>query len=306
MIRRTPLVAPGGQAGARLGSGVVLKLESAQRTGSFKLRGAAAAVAGLSDAERAVGVITSSAGNHGAGMALVCSRAGIQLTVVVGQGAPEVKRSAIAALGAELVIEGADYDEAERAARELARRRGARFVSPYDDEDVMHGNGGGVAAELLEQAPDLARVLVPIGGGGLAAGMAAALAPRGIAVVGVQPATNCAMHDSLACGRPLVDYQGGPTIADALAGGCGERTFRLCAFHLDSVALVTEAEIRGAVAFLYREVGVIAEPSAAVGVAVLLAGTARAAPTGTTAVVVSGANIDPDLLDQILAEPGLG
>jgi len=304
VIRRTPLVAPGGAAGARLG-GAVLKLESAQRTGSFKLRGAAAAVAALTDGERAAGVVTASAGNHGAAMALVCGRAGVRLTAVVGATAPQVKRAAIVALGAELVVEGADYDEAEQAARELARARGARFVSPFDDDDVIAGNGGGVAAELLEQVPELARVVVPIGGGGLVAGLAAALAPRGVSVIGVQPAANCAMHDSLAGGRALIDYRGGPTVADALAGAVCERTYRICALHVESIALVSEADIRRAVGFLYREVGVIAEPSAAVGVAGFLAGAVTPARTGTTVVVISGANIDPDLLDAILAEPSI-
>lgn len=300
MIRRTPLVAAAGAAGLR---GALLKLECLQRTGSFKLRGAAAAVAALTDRERAAGVVTASAGNHGAAMALVCRRAGVRLTAVVGRAAPEVKRAAIAALGAELVVDGADYDEAERSARELARARGARFVSPFDDDDVIAGNGGGVAAELLAEAPDLARVLVPIGGGGLAAGLARALAPRGVTVIGVQPETNCAMHDSLAAGRPLTDYAGGPTLADALAGACGSRTYEICARHLDSVALVAEADIRRAIAALYREAGVVAEPGAAVGVAALMTGAVRPAPAGTTVAVVTGANIDPDLLDRILAEP---
>ena len=300
MIRRTPLVAAAGAA--RLG-GALLKLECLQRTGSFKLRGATAAVAALSDRERAAGVVTASAGNHGAAMALVCRRLGVRLTAVVGRTAPEVKRAAIAALGAELVVEGADYDEAERAARELARARGARFVSPFDDDDVIAGNGGGVAAELVGEVPDLARVLVPVGGGGLAAGLAQALAPRGVTVIGVQPETNCAMHDSLVAGRALTDYQGGATLADALAGACGARTYEICARHLDSVALVAEEDIRRAVAALYRDAGVVAEPGAAVEIAAIMTGAVRPAPAGTTVVVVTGANIDPDLLDRILAEP---
>lgn len=298
MIRETPVVAAGAPVGAR----VLLKLENLQRSGSFKLRGATAAVAALSGAERAAGVVAASAGNHGAGLALACARAGVRCTVVLGASAPAVKRAAIAALGAELLIEGADYDEADVVAQELARKRGARYVPPFDDDVVIAGNGGSLAEEIRAQVPDLARVFVPIGGGGMAAGMAAALAPRGITVIGVQPEANCAMHDSLAEGRALIDYRGGPTAADALAGAICERTYAICARHLESVALVSEQAIRRAVAYLYREIGTIAEAGGATAVAGLLSGVVSPARTGTTVVVVSGANIDGDLLDQILAE----
>jgi len=304
MIRTTPLVAPAGAAAARLGSSVALKLENLQRTGSFKLRGAAAAVAALPASRRAAGVVAASAGGHGAGMALACARAGVRCTVVVGATSPEVKRAAIAALGAELIVEGADYDQAEAAARALARERGAHFVSPFDDDDVIAGNGGTLAAELAGQVADLARVVVPVGGGGLIAGLANALAPRGVSIIGVQPELNCAMHESLARGREVTDYRGRPTIADALAGDavCA-RTFDACARHVESIALVSEADIRRAVAFLYRKVGTIAEPSGAVAVAGFLAGAVSPARSGITVAIVSGGNIDPDLLDDILAGP---
>jgi threonine dehydratase len=298
VIRRTPVVA----AGLRVGERVLLKLENLQRTGSFKLRGATAAVAALSAAERSAGVVTASAGNHGAGLALACAEAGVRCTVVVGTSAPAVKRAAIAALGAELLVEGADYDEADLVAKDLARARGARHVPPFDDDVVIAGNGGALARELREQVPDLARVILPIGGGGMAAGLSAKLAPRGITVVGAQPEANCAMHDSIAQGRALTDYRGGPTIADALAGAICERTHAICARHLDSIALVSEEAIARAVAYLYREIGTIAEPGGAAALAALLDAKATAAPAGTTAVIISGANIDGDLLDRILSE----
>ncbi|HWM85164.1 MAG TPA: pyridoxal-phosphate dependent enzyme [Kofleriaceae bacterium] len=297
MIRKTPLVRPGG----RLGASVALKLENLQRTGSFKLRGATSAVAALAPDVRAAGLVAASAGGHGAGMALACARAGVRCTVVVGASSPAVKRAAIAAAGAELIVAGADYDEAEAAARRLARERGAHFVSPFDDDDVIAGNGGTLADELLEQAPDMARVVAPVGGGGLIAGLARKLAPRGVSVVGVQPETNCAMFQSLARGGPVLDYRGGPTVADALAGDAVcQLTYDICARHVESIALVADADIRRAVAFLYREVGTVAEPSGAASVAAMLAGAVAPADSGTTVLVISGGNIEPDLLDEIL------
>lgn len=303
MVRVTPLVVPPPAAG--LGA-VRLKLENLQRTGSFKLRGAVRAVASLSEADRRTGVVAASAGNHGAAMALACRGARVAITVVVSRAAPEVKRAAIAALGAALVVDGADYDEAEAIARDLAARRGAHFVSPFDDEDVIEGNGGDLARELLAQAPDLARVVVPVGGGGMVAGLARALAPRSVSVVGVQPAANCAMRDSLESGRALTTYDGGATIADALAGAVCERTYQACAQHRVEVAVVSEDELRRAVALLYHQVGTIAEASGAAAVAGLMTGAVRAAPGGVTVAVVSGGNIDAELLDVIVGDQGGG
>jgi threonine dehydratase len=302
VIRRTPLYRPSGPAGERLGPGVALKLENLQRTGSFKLRGAVRAVAALSQAQRAVGVVAASAGSHGTAMSLACAAAGVPLTVVVSEVAPMVKRAAIAAHGAELLVRGAGYDEAEAAAIALAAERGAFFVSPFDDDHVIAGNGGDLAAEILDQAADVSRVIVPLGGGGMAGGLGAALAPRGVSVIGVQPETNCAMYHAVAAGEPVADYRGGPTLADALAGdGVARRNVELCARHLASIALVSEPDIRAAIAFLYREAGTVAEASGAVGVAALLAGKVAPAGAGTTVVIVSGGNIEPDLLDEILA-----
>jgi threonine dehydratase len=281
---------------------VRLKLENLQRTGSFKLRGAVRAVAALSAEDRAAGLVAASAGNHGAAMALACRAERVAITVVVSRAAPEVKRAAIAALGANLLVDGADYDEAEGIARALAVQRGARFVSPFDDEEVIEGNGGDLARELLVQAPDLARVVVPVGGGGMIAGLARVLVPRGVEVVGVQPEVNCAMRDSLRQGRALTTYVGGATIADALAGAVCERTTRICAQHRVEVAVVSEDALRRAVAMLYHQVGTIAEASGATAVAGLMTGAVRAAPVGVTAVVVSGGNIDAELLDEIVAQ----
>ncbi len=294
LVRVTPLV-----FGA-LGPAVGLKLENLQRTGSFKLRGAVRAVAGLTPAERKSGVVAASAGNHGAGMALACRDAAVALTVVVPEGAPEVKRGAIAAAGARVVQRGATYDEAEAAAREMAHHKGARFVSPFDDEHVVEGNGSDLAREILEQAPEVARVVAPVGGGGLIGGLGRVLAPRGVEVIGVQTEVNCAMFESLRGGRALTRYQGRPTIAEGCEGAVAEMTFDLARRHVREVALVSEAAIRRAVAWLYRAAGTIAEPTGAVAVAGFLAGDVAPAPSGKTVVVVSGGNIDPGALDRIL------
>ncbi len=311
LVRRTPLVpAPA------LGKGVWLKLESLQLTGSFKLRGACLALDALGAAERARGVVAASAGNHGQGVALAGVHLGVHTCVVVPTTTPEVKKRAIAAFGAIVIEEGQSYDEAEAAARRHARETGAVFLSPFDDANVIRGNGGTLGEEIRAQLPDVARVIAPVGGGGLIGGLAAALAPAGVAVLGVQPVVNCAMHDSLAGGRALTVYQGGETVAEGCEGATAEQTYELCRRHGVRIGLVSEAAIRRAVAFAYRKLGVICEPTAAVAIAGVLEGVVPgagpAAPgaarvgaaPGPTVIVVTGGNVQPQRLDEILrAEP---
>jgi len=289
LARVTPLVeAPA--LGARL------KLESLQRTGSFKLRGAAVALASLDGAERARGVVTASAGNHGLGIACAARALGVRARVLVPSTSPQVKRDAIASFGASLEVVGANWEEAERAARAEAERTGAVFVSPFDDERVIDGNGRWLAEELRAQAPEVDTVLVPVGGGGLCGGLAQAL--DGVRVIGVQPRANCAMHDSLALGRALTSYQGGKTACEGLEGPVAERTFRL-ARALAGIVLVEEEAILAAVAFAYRRLGLLVEPSAAVGLAALQQGLVP--PSPRTCVVITGGNVEPELLDEALA-----
>jgi len=304
LVRRTPVVRlPGSRADEAAGH-IALKLESLQRTGSFKLRGAAAKLAGLSAEDRARGVVASSAGNHGAGLALAARELGSTAKVVIPEGTPATKRERIARLGAEVIVRGSGYDDAEVAARALAERDGSVFVSPFDDEVVIEGNGGSLADELREQVTDLRRVVCPVGGGGLIGGLARRLAPHGVSVFGAQPENNCAMHDSLAEGRALTVYEGKPTLAEGCEGAVSERTYALAAEFVDGIGLVSEAAIRRAVAYLYRVGGVVAECSAAVAMAAVLEGAVRPAPQGTTVVVVTGGNIDSDLLDEILRSEG--
>jgi threonine dehydratase len=278
--------------------GAWLKLENLQTTGSFKQRGAAVQLARLA-ASGARAVVAASAGNHGLGVAFVAARLGLAATVVVPEPTPRIKRDGIARLGATVQLGGAGYDEAERIARALAAERGLPFSSPYDDEDVIDGNGRWLAAELLAARPTLARVVVPVGGGGLAGGLGSLLAPRGVEVIGVQPRANCAMARSLELGRALTDYVGGATVCEGLAGATAERTFTLVRAHLARVVLVDEEQVLDAVAFAWRALGLTIEPSAAVVIAAVRAGLV--AVDGETALVISGGNVDAELLDRALA-----
>lgn len=292
LCRVTPLVYAGPL-------GCFLKLESLQATGSFKLRGAAVKLARLAPEARARGVVAASAGNHGLGVARAAAALGIAATVVVSRGAAAVKRAGIARLGAEVIPSTGDYAQAEREAIELARSSGRAFLSPFDDDDVIEGNGAWLAEELLGQHPGLARVVVPVGGGGLCGGLGRVLAPRGVAVIGVQPRVNCAMKESLDGGRALVDYQGGETLCEGLEGAVSVRTFELARAHLSSIVLVDEAEVLAAIAFAWRVLGVVAEPSAAVVVAAALSGRLQA--EDDTVLVLTGSNLDDELLDRALA-----
>jgi threonine dehydratase len=292
LVRRTPLVyAPA--------LGCWLKLESLQATGSFKLRGAALKLARLSAEERARGVVTASAGNHGLGVAYAARALGVPATVIVSRGAAQVKREGIARLGAEVRASTGDYAAAEAEARALAASTGRTFVSPFDDDDVIDGNGAWLAEELAAAHARLGRVVVPVGGGGLAGGLARVLGPRGVAVVGVQPSANRAMHDSLALGRALTTYDGAATLAEGLEGPVAERTFALCRAHIERIVLVGEEELLAAIAFAYRALGLLVEPSAAVVLAAARAG--RVELEDDTVLVVTGANVDGALVDRALA-----
>ncbi len=289
LVRQTPLL-------PWPGAGLVAKLENLQRTGSFKLRGAWTKLSRLPEARRAAGVVTASAGNHGAGLALAAAELGITARVVIPEGTPGVKRSKIAAQGAQLVVHGAGYDEAAAHALALALEMGATWVSPYDDEDIIEGNGSSLARELLSQMPAVARVVAPVGGGGLVAGLARVLVPRGVEVVGAQPSNNCAMYESLRLSRALTEYNGAATVAEGCEGAVAERTYRLIAEHGVRIVLASEDAIERSVARAYREMAQVVECSAGVAVAV-----AAALPTiDNTVVIVSGGNIDDDELDSIL------
>ena len=294
LTRVTPLV-PAAALGRRTGADVWLKLENLQRTGSFKLRGAAARLAALALDVGSGGsaapkrVIAASAGNHGLGVAFAARAFGVQATVLVSAQAPEIKRAGIAALGAQVEVAGATYDEAEAEARRRADADpGLVFVSAFDDDHVIAGNGGLLAREILAQLPDVQSIVVPVGGGGLAGGIGVEVVPRGIQMLGVSPEANCAMRRSLDDGKAYTTYAGAPTLAEGLEGAVSERTFAMAKDYFPDIALVSELAIRQAIVYAYRSLGILCEASAAPALAALLE-DASAVRGRRTVVVISAA-----------------
>jgi len=275
-----------------LGADVHIKWECDQTTGSFKLRGALNKLRRLSVEDRARGVVSASTGNHGLAISHAARLEGVGLILFLPETVADIKRKRIEAMGVDVEVNGASCDKAEAIAREFAGRAGRVFVSPYNDWDIVFvaGTAG------LELAEDLARfdeVLVPVGGGGLIAGIAVFLKSfrPGVRIVGVEPETSAFMAASLAAGR-LVEIDERPTIADAVAGGIepGSITFPLCRDHVDAIDVVPESLVARAMAIVYEHHGRMIEGAGALPFAALLH-----APAGrkgrTVAAVVSGANI---------------
>lgn len=280
---------------------VRLKLECFQPTRSFKVRGAFNALLAVGPALRARPILAASAGNHGLGVALACRTLGARAIVFVPQGAPEIKVRRIRELGATVRVIGGSYDDAECAAAEAAGAGEGRLIHPFDDAAVIGGQGT-VGLEIVARWPDVADVGVPVGGGGLLAGVGAALAEAGgRRVWGVQSERTRAMHDAFRAGHP-VPTTVLPTLADGLAGGVTEASYRRARAVTREIALVPEAAVADAVRALYRHHGVVAEGSAAVAVAAILEGVIT--PGGPTALVISGGNIDARRLAGILAGGG--
>jgi threonine dehydratase len=281
---------------------VWLKLECVQTTGSFKLRGAFNAA--LAHLERHGGsappLVTASAGNHGRALALAAEQLRLALTVFVPADVPRAKTRAIEAHGATLVLER-DYDAAEAAARAHARRTGATFISPYNDRDVIAG-AGTVALEAIAALSEIGSFVVPVGGGGLASGIGVVLktAPAPIRMIGVETDASHAFHASLAAGR-ITHIDPKPTLADGLSGNleAGSITFQLMQQVCDGIALVSEDDLRGAIAGLVREEHVIAEGAGAASVAAILSGRAQVARDSRVVAIVSGSNIDAETLKEM-------
>lgn len=275
----------------RVGADVFLKHEEQQRTGSFKLRGAYNVLATLPDDARERGIVASSAGNHGLGVAYAARALGLRATIFVPATAPRVKRDGIVALGACVDDGQPDYDAAHHAAERFAHAHGATFVNPCAGEALLAGQGT-VALEVLEAMPGVRTVVVPVGGGGLIGGMAAylrALAPQ-VRIVGAQSDQTDAMARSLAAGR-RVEVEVPPTIADGLAGQIDDIGYAIGAYALDEIVTVTEDQIVETIRWLHLAHDARVEGSGAVAVAALRHGTLRAL-TGPVVAVVSGGNID--------------
>lgn len=273
--------------------GAWLKWESKQVTGSFKPRGALNKVLSLPAEARARGLVACSAGNHGQGVALAAGIAGAQVRVYVPEAAAAVKVEKMRQMGAEVIHVPGIYADAERAAMGVARDEGQTFVSPYDDRAIIAGQGT-LALEWLEQTPSLATALIPVGGGGLIAGVGAALRalrPQ-TRVIGVQSAAHAYLHTFFHGGdvRAVVEA---PSHADGLAGGLNldSMTLPMLAEACDDLLLVTEDEIEQAMAYAYKEYGEVIEGSGAVGLAAVLTGRVTGDHVG---VLVSGGNVDAD------------
>ncbi len=290
VVVRTPLVLAS-ELGDAAGTGVHLKMENAQRTGSFKLRGAYNRLATLDARRRARGVVASSAGNHGLGLAYAARVLGVRAHIFVPATAPAVKRDGIVALGAEVDASEPDYDAAHRAAERFAARHDMEFINPCAGIALLAGQGT-VGLEILDDLPDVGTLVVPVGGGGLVGGIAAlvrSVAPT-VRIVGVQSERTDAMARSLAAGR-RVEVAVPATLADGLAGQIDDEGFDTGRFAIDVMITVSEDEIAESIHWLAAAHGARVEGSGAVGVGALRAGRLAAA-RGPIAIVVSGGNID--------------
>ncbi len=285
------------------GAQVWLKLENLQRTGSFKLRGAANKLLKLGEqAGEKQPVVTASAGNHALGLAYAAAYLGLSATIVVPLEASSAKVAALKRYPIELIQYGAGYEEAELYARQLERERNLVFVSAYNDADVIAGQGT-LGLEIMSDLPQVTDILVPVGGGGLISGvglLAKSLNPA-IRVIGVQSEASTAMSAALQAGQLVVTPEY-PTLADGLAGGLeqGTITFDLARQYVDQMVLVSEAAIEEAIRFMVNQLHIIAEGSAVVGLAALLGKSWQPVAGSSVVCLITGRNIATDKLSKIL------
>ncbi|QPZ39546.1 threonine ammonia-lyase [Paramicrobacterium chengjingii] len=287
-----------------LGQPVYLKCENLQRTGSYKIRGAFNRLAQLSDDEKARGVVAASAGNHAQGVAFAARELGIAATIFMPVGVPLPKLQATRRYGADVILRGHTVTEPLRAAAEYAEKTGAVLIPPFDHVDVVTGQGT-LGLEILDDVPDASTIVVPIGGGGLIAGVAAAAKQRAaregreMRIIGVQSQNAAAYPPSLAEGHP-VDIEIQPTIADGIAvSRPGTLNFDLIRQLVDDVVTVTEDEIAKALLLLLERAKLVVEPAGAVSVAAIIEGKVTA--TGPTVAILSGGNIDPLLMQRVVS-----
>jgi threo-3-hydroxy-L-aspartate ammonia-lyase len=302
---RTPLV-PFGRPEVRR----FLKAESLQPIGAFKIRGAYVAVASLTADERARGVITYSSGNHAQGVARAAQLLGAHAVVVMPSDAPALKKARVEADGAEVVVVGTSSEERQQVAERIAAERGLTIIPPFDDDRIIAGQGT-VGLEIAEALPDVAAVLVPIGGGGLASGIAVAIRALvpGARVIGVEPELAADARDSLRAGG-IVRWSpadASRTIADGTrTTALGRRTFTHLSRLLDRIVTVSESEIAAAVRLAAEESRLVVEPSGALSIAALAYRSAEAgldALDGPFVAVVSGGNVDPERYRALLEAP---
>lgn len=282
---------------------VFLKCENLQRTGAFKLRGAYNKLSSLSEAERKKGVVAASAGNHAQGVAYAARELGIKATIFMPIGASLPKYQATLDFGAKVVLSGAIFDETLSAAKAFTEKSGAVFIPPFDDADIVAGQGT-VGLEILDDLPEVDNILVCLGGGGLAAGVATAAKLKAkslgkkVNIIAVQAAAAAAYPVSLEAGKP-VEIKIGSTIADGIAvAKPGKIPFDLIEEYVDKVVTVSEDEIAKAMVLVMEKSKMVVEAGGVVGVAAVLAKKVKL--KGTTAIILSGGNIDPLLLQRVI------
>lgn len=300
VIVRTPVL-PSARLSEDVGAQVFVKAENTQRAGSFKLRGAYNRLLHLTDDERVRGVIAASMGNHAQGVALGARLLGIKATIVMPLHAPLTKVSATKRYGANVVLAGESFDDASAHARELQQQSGATFVHAFDDEHVIAGQGT-LGLEVLDALPDVDTIVVPIGGGGLISGVATAVRAKrsDLRIVGVQAAGCATVHASLAAGEP-VGIAEARTIADGIAvKRPGGLTVPIIRDLVDLVVTVDEIAIARGIVYTLQHLGLLVEGAGAVGVAALLGGLVPVQPEEQVCVVLSGANIDTNLLSRVI------
>jgi|SRR5438067_67803 threonine dehydratase len=285
-----------------IGTNIFLKLESLQTTGSFKVRGALAKVNMLSEEQKKHGVIAASAGNHAQGVAYAASKNSISCTIVMPQNASPAKVAATRSYGACVVLQGSDYDESWVIAQEIARQEGRTIIHAFDDTNVISGQGT-IGLELLEDLPELDQVYLPIGGGGLAAGVAIAIKSKrpDVKIIGVESKAFPAMKESLVNGS-LQKMKAGYTIADGISvKSPGRLTFEIASKYIDDVMIVDDSSIVKTMFLLMERVKLVVEPAGAASLAYLLS---SGHPNRNENVVslLSGGNVDMYLLGQVVAK----
>ncbi len=310
---RTPL-ALASRLSDRLNNRILLKREDLQPSFSFKIRGATNRISAISEAQLAKGVICSSAGNHAQGVAIAAARRGIRAVVVMPEPTPEIKVHAVRSQGAEVVLHGANYDDAQALARTMAEQEDLTFVHPFDDLDVIAGQGT-IAMEILDQVEDGPEaIFVPIGGGGLAAGIATYVKVKrpGVKVYGVEPVESASMKAALDAGGPVtLDHVG--TFADGVAvRRVGDLSYQACSKHLDGIVLVTTDELCAAIRDIFEDTRTVVEPAGALAVAGIRRYVADNTAAGrevegkTLVAINCGANMNFDRLGHVTERTAVG
>ena len=295
----TPFV-PSPFMSERCGQDFLLKLENMQPIGAFKLRGAYNAVMSLPNGT--AGVTCCSTGNHGRGVAFAAARRGMRAVICMSKLVPQAKVDGIKAIGADVAIVGTSQDDALAESQRLVEAEGLVEISPFDDPLVIAGQGT-IGVEMMEARPDLDTILVPLSGGGLAAGVAVAaksIDPT-VKIIGISMDRGAAMHASVAAGHP-VEVDEVASLADSLGGGIGmdnRLSFPLCRDNLDDIVLVTEEEVRDAMQVLFFEDRIVAEGACVVGIAATLAGKLPS-PQGPVGTIITGRNLDMQMFHKIM------